>query len=175
MKSIIKLATALLLPFSLLSCGDDKKEEGGDSSGSNSGSTADSHSAVIKDYTALGLKMGDEMAAIKDKASAEAFGKQVLSVGNDISAILKRAEALPAPTDEEKAEAQAANDKVEKAMMKKMMAMQKAQEENPPSAEDQAAINEVMQKLMLGDDGKKIEEVTGKIEKLYGITSEPIE
>ncbi|MGC6464916.1 MAG: hypothetical protein ACON38_17020 [Akkermansiaceae bacterium] len=164
MKKVTSLFVALLVPLSGLFA-DDKTE-------APKKKVADSHEVITKEYFKLGASMGDKITKIKDKATAEAFSKTMTKLSKDLEGILKRLEALPAPSDDQKKAAQEASDKLEAEMTKKMTAWQKSMNENPLPEEDQAALSKAMQDIMLGEDSQKVQKLTKKIEAIYGLNED---
>lgn len=169
MKSILKLAFAFSLPFTVLSCGEkEEKKTDTETSTDSTPASLETHEAIIKEYHVVGASIADKMGAVKDKASAMAFGEAANATLPKLKSLLESAEALPAPSAEDKASFAAESEKVEAQMMKNMMALQKEMTENPLSEEDQQEFSAAMENIMNGEDGQKIEAVTQKIEAIYG-------
>ena len=167
MKLLKALTVCLILPFAFVAC--DKKEE--DKETGDGGSTAkpDTHESITTEYFGYMEDALGAMGSIKDEAAADAFIAKAKEMEPKLQAIMERAKALPAPTDEEKATIQAA----QKAVMDKMDAKQaELAKENlatPPGPEVMAAMGKVMEEVMSGDFGKKMEEVTNGMNALYGL------
>ena len=167
LKNLFPFAAALVLPLSVISCGDDetkdekkddKKEES--TGGAPGAPAAKDHSQIGKEVGAIMDNLIEQMSSISDKKSAEefiaGFGEQKAS----LAALLKAAKELDPPTAEEKAAVQAmkeASDKKGEALMGKMMQMMA---ENPDAEE----IGKIMGSVM---SDKEMDEVTNGLEALY--------
>lgn len=172
-KHILSILALIALPLAAVSCGDKKTtdSEGSDPATDAGGSqemVAKTHAEVSDGVVEMMSTMMTDMAGIKDVASAEAFAKNMPESRSKIKDLLKAAQALPAPTEEEKAAYQekmnAAQEKAGPAMMAMMMGMS----QNP----DAEAIGKVMEGVM-GDE--EMEQVTSALEDIYAVEEEGVE
>lgn len=167
MKLLKALTLCLVLPFAFVAC--DNKEEKETSTGGGSEEKADSHESITTEYFGYMEEAMGAMGSIKDEASAVAFLDKAKEMQPKLQAILDRAKALPAPSDEEKAAIQAAHKAVKEKIEAKQAEFGKTITENPPSPADQEAIGKVMEEVMNGDFGKKMSEVTNGVDEIYGL------
>lgn len=158
---ICKFALVLTLPFALLSCGDDKKDD--DSSGDKAGETAKkTHTQIGEEVGVVMDKLMTSMSGIKDVESAEAFAASVGEHKQTLKDLLAAAKELDPPTEEEKAAVQKMKDASDAKGEELLGTMMQAMAQNA----DAEAIGEIMQKVM-GD--QEMEEVTDGLDTLYDL------
>ena len=163
------MTAVLALPFSFLSCGEEKKVEG-ESKDDPAGET------VKKDHTQIGqeietvmAEMMTGMSSISDVESAQAFVVAFETHKASLKELVKEAEALAPPSDEEKAAVQKLKDDQDAKGEELKGKLMKIMTENP----DAEAIGAEMGKVMAN---KEMAEITDKIEEIYGLeTDEPTE
>lgn len=164
-KHILSALALVALPFATISCGEKKSADAEGSEPAAEGSAqaaakthAEISDGVVEEMTGLMTAM----AGIKDVASAEAFAASMSDRKAKIKGYLTAAQALPVPTDEEKAafesKMNAAQEKAGPAMMAMMMGMS----QNP----DAEAISKVMEKVM---EDEEMEEVSAALEEIYAV------
>lgn len=172
MKLLNALAFALVIPFALFSCkqgaqeADQGAEEIGKGAETEAAAPADNHEAITEEYFGYMSEVMTGMGAVRDKASAEKFIAVTKALKPKLEALLVRAQALPAPTEEQKAAIQANQDKIQeevKAQQAKMMT------ENPPSPEEMAELGAIMQEFMGSEFGEQMETVTKGVDAIYGL------
>jgi len=127
------------------------------------------HDLIFEEYIALGTQVSNGMTSLKDKASAENFKTIIESAPEKLEALLERTTQIDSPTDEQKAAFKNTNEELEQKMQTAGMEMAKNMQTNPPSPEDMAAIGTIMQEVMGGEIGKKMEELTDKIDAFYDL------
>lgn len=158
---IRNFALVLALPFALLSCGDDKKDD--DSSGANAEEpAAKTHTQIGEEVGAVMDKLMTSMSEIKDVESANAFAASVGEHKQTLKDLLAAAKELDPPTDEEKAAVQKLKDASDAKGEELMGSMMQALAQNA----DAEAIGEIMGKVM---DDKDMDEVTDGLDSLYDL------
>ena len=157
MKPIATAITVLFTSFALISCGG--KKEGGTEAEASAKSHAEIADGVVGEMTT----MMNGMAGIKDVASAEAFAATVPTTKTKLKELLKSAQALPAPTEEEKADFQAKMDAAQEKAGPAMMAMMMGLSQNPEAE----AIGKVMEGVMNDDE---MDKVTDTLEQMYAVS-----
>lgn len=168
-KHILSALALIALPFVTISCGEKKSADTEGSEPAAEGSqavAAKTHAEISEGVVDEMTGLMTDMAGIKDVASAEAFAKSMPDRKAKVKSLLKAAQALEAPTAEEKAAYQlkmnAAQEKAGPAMMAMMMGMSQN-----PEAE---AIGEIMEKVM---EDEEMEEVSSALEDIYAVEEEP--
>ncbi len=121
---------------------------------------AKSHAEVGNQVAAALTEMMTGMSKITDKESAEAFAATIPATREKMKALLDAAQALPAPTDEEKTQVNDAVEKAEEKAGPAMMAMMASLPQNPDAEAIGVIIGQVMQ-------DKDMEETVGALEKMY--------
>jgi hypothetical protein len=164
-KKIFQLIAILALPLSFLSCGDEKKVAEESKEVPTDEVSEKDHAQIGKEISTVMDELMTEMSSISDTKSAQAFSVNLAKHKATLKGLVKDAGALAPPTDAEKVAVQAIKDaqdaKGEELLGKLMMLMSES-----PDAE---AIGEVMKDVM---DDKEMDEVTEKIEKIYGLKEE---
>ncbi|MGJ8695739.1 MAG: hypothetical protein ACSHYF_05430 [Verrucomicrobiaceae bacterium] len=168
MKLLNALAVALIIPFTIVSCkkGAEEADKGAET---DSAPKADTHEAITEEYFGYMEDAMNSMGTIRDKASAEKFIADAQALQPKLEAIQTRAEALPAPTEEQKAAIQATHKEIEARIATKQEEAGKAMQTNPPSPEDMAAMGALLQEFMGGEFGTKMEEITNSVDAVYGL------
>ena len=156
MKPIFTAAALFVTSFALISCG------GKDNPGSEAEAevSAKTHTEIGQEVADIMTEMMTGMGGIKDKASAEAFASSVPAIKDKMKALLKEAQALPAPTAEEKAAVDGIMKAAEEKAGPAMMAMMTSMATNP----DAEAIGEVLSGVMEDEEMNKVGE---SLEALY--------
>ena len=167
MKLLKALTVCLILPFAIVAC--DKKTADEDGSDEKSSAKADTHEIITEEYFGYMEDAMGAMSSIDTKEAAVAFAAEAKEMQPKLEAVLERAKALPAPTDEQKAAIQATHKEIEERMMAQMVELGKEKAANPPSPEVAAAIQEEMGKVMTGEFGDKMNEITDKVGAIYGL------
>ncbi|MDX1680113.1 MAG: hypothetical protein R3242_05205 [Akkermansiaceae bacterium] len=169
------IAIPFAIPFAMTSCGGDKEEgkagtetdtqaPGGANAAEGSSeidaATYSTHAEIIGELTSLMEEMMEDMVAIKDVPTAEAYADTLQGIKPRMKALHAAAVKLPAPTTEDIAAYEAATVAVQKkhgpGMMTMMMSMQ-----NNPNAEE---ISEVMEGAMADDE---MEQIGDEISAIY--------
>ena len=156
LKTIFQLAFVLALPISVISCGDEKKDE----ETSKGEASEKTHIEIGKEIGVVMDSLMSEMAAIKDVQTAKEFSSGLPAKKEALRSLLAEAKSLDPPTAEEKAAAQklkvesdAKGDVLMGGFMK-MMA-------DSPDAE---AIGEELGKIM---NDTEMTELTDELEEIY--------
>ena len=97
----LSLALILFVPFLFSAC-QENSEPPEDSQTESQAS--DSHLQIATEYYQAQITMGQEMLKITDIPSAEVFSNHVQGTVGTLQSLLERAQALPSPTAEEKAQ-----------------------------------------------------------------------
>lgn len=170
LKKFYQFATILALPLSFISCGEEKKAAGEKSEDAPATTaTKKGHAEIGKEISVIMDTLMTEMAGIKDVATAKAFGEGLEKHKTGLKGLLKDAEALDPPTDEEKAAVKKLKDAQDGKGDELMGNFLKMMAESP----DAEAIGGELEKIM---SDKEMDEITDKLENLYGLKdSEEVE
>lgn len=142
---ITKLVPTLLLAFAALA--------------PMSASAAKSHDDVANQTAAVMTEMMTGMSAIKDVETAKAFAASIEKIKVTMKDILKQAQALPAPTKEEKKAFQATMEAAQEKMMPAMMAMGMNMQNNPDAEKIAVIMEEVMSDEEMDEVGEKLQAI----------------
>ena len=185
--TILPFAAAILLPFGFVSCGDQEEPAAEEPTTEPAEpapepapapepevapapepaktSQASTHSELGAKFSEAMMSIMDGMGSITDVKTAEAFVKTMEGASTTLKEVLAAAEALDAPTDEEKEAMKAIKEGFEgkgQAIGQKMFQMMA---ENP----DAEAIGAV---LMESLNNPQMKEMSDKLDAIYGLEDE---
>ncbi|MDX1680112.1 MAG: hypothetical protein R3242_05200 [Akkermansiaceae bacterium] len=119
----------------------------------------ESHDEVATQTAALMTEMMTSMSNIKDIESAKAFAESTEKVKTKMKDLVKAAEALPAPTNEQKESFQATMEAAQEQMMPLMMQMGMNMQNNPDAEKIQEIIAGAMEDEEMDEVGEKLQSI----------------
>lgn len=165
LKNLFPLAAAFALPLSIVSCGDDKKEEEKDAASDSTSADQMSHKKIGEGIDGMMLALMGDMSSIKDLESAQGFASKFAKHKEVLLGLLKKAKALDPPTEDEKSAIQ----KMKDATDEKGDKMQKAFFTMMGSSPDAEKIGEALGVMQ----DKEFNEAMKEIEKIYDLKDGP--
>jgi hypothetical protein len=147
MTKLFKLAFALALPLTTLSCGD--KEEDQKSGDGSAEVESDSHAKIAEEISTVMNGMMDQLMAIKTTEAANDFGGKMEGYVSSLKDLLARAKKLPAPTSDDVAAVQKVKEMTDGKAKEMAQTLQTNLESHP---EDAAAISAVLGNVMQNEE-----------------------
>lgn len=157
--NILKLTVVVLLPFSVISCGDKKEDK---EASTDSTATKNTHTEIGAQVSEIMGKLMVGMSEIKDVDSAKAFATNLSEHKESLKGLLAAAKELDPPTAEEKAAIQTLKDESDEEGEKLMSTMMEQMQKNPEAE----AIGQVLSAVM---QDKEMDEITSGLEELYDL------